>query len=250
MHRLNSILIVEDEVIIAQDMKEILQEVGYNNIHIARNYQQGIEILKDQTIELALLDINLNATETGIDLGCYIGKNNKIPFIYITSYSDEQTIQDVKQTKPSGYIIKPYSKELLLATVEIALYNFYDARNNRHTEIDFNEEENSEMIFNNQLIIKEKNNFFKIKLEDILWFESDKNYILVVTAEKKYTIRCSLKKMLDILPKHMFVRCFKNYIINVYKVEKFSMNSIFINLQEIPISRTAKEAVLKLLKVK
>ena len=248
MHKLNSILIVEDELIIAQDMKEILQEAGYSEIYMARNYQNAVEILKINTIEIAILDINLNSTETGIELGCFISRNYQIPFIYLTSYSDEQTINEVKLTKPSGFIIKPYSKELLLASLEIALYNFYITSADSNTISDYYLENEGDKIINNNLIIKEKNNFHKILLDDILWFESDRNYVFVITTNKKYSTRSSLKKILDILPKQIFVRCFKNYIINVNKVDKFSMNSIFINQQEIPISRSAKEDVLILLK--
>jgi two-component system response regulator LytT len=117
------ILIIEDEILIAQDLKEILEEVGYTQVFRVNNYQKAIDFLAKQPFDLVLLDINLNDSFSGIDIAKYINQNQKIPFIYITSYSDAETIANVKQTKPSAFLLKPYNKSHLLASIEIALFN-------------------------------------------------------------------------------------------------------------------------------
>jgi len=78
-----SILIVEDEVLIAQDLKEILEETGYTEIFKARNYHQAIDALNAHQIDIVLLDINLNDTKSGIDLGNHIHQQLHIPLFIL-----------------------------------------------------------------------------------------------------------------------------------------------------------------------
>lgn len=245
-----NILIVEDEVLIAEDIKQALEEVGYKNIYKSRSYNQAVEILKLNYIDLVLLDVNLKEAYTGIDLGNYINKQYQIPFVYLTSYSDRDTIAEVKLTKPNGFLLKPCTQSLLLASIEIALFTFYDKnpyKNNFETEK--NQNNNFEYIVNNHLLLKEKNYFIKIPLTDILWFESDRNYIDVKTVERKFTIRNSLKKLLEQLPPKVFLKCHKQYVVNSKKITSFSSNNIFINGIQIPIGRKEQEKVLVSLKM-
>lgn len=246
-----SILIVEDEVLIAQDLKEILEEVGYTNILKARKYETAVEILNTNNIDIALLDINLNDSKSGIDLGAYIHQRLKIPFIYITSYSDSATIASVKQTQPSAFLLKPYSKELLLASIEIALFNYASNQNAADKIIDekLDDTSNNDLIINNQLLVKDSHRFIKVLLDDILWFESDKNYIEVKTVQKKHLIRSSLKRLQELLPADKFVKCNKQFIANIQQVDSFSANSIIIKGYQVSISRNEQTDVLKKLKM-
>ena len=245
-----AILIVEDEVLIAQDLKEILEEVGYDEIYKARNYQQAIELINNHNLDLILLDINLNDSKSGIDLAEYINKHFQIPFIYITSYSDAGTIANVKQTRPSGFLLKPYSKDLLLASIEIALFNYSIQQSAAEKPIEnlALAEGETDLVINNHLLIKDNYHFIKIALSDILWFESDNNYVEIKTLQKKFVIRCSLKRLLDQLPITDFVKCHKQFIINIFQVESFKTNEVKIQGVTIPISRNTQDEVLRMLK--
>ncbi len=245
-----SILIVEDEILIAQDLLEILEEVGYQQVYRVSNYNKAIEILNGKSIDLVFLDINLNDSSSGIDLAHYINKHQQIPFIYITSYSDAATIADVKQTMPAGFLLKPYSKDLLLATIEIALFNYSNKHNAANQPIGAKSPltDETDLVINNQLLVKEGHRFIKVPLAEIFWFESDKNYLEVKTLERKYLIRCSLKKLLEHLPEHDFVKCHKQYIININHVKSFSADAVIIYGNEIPIGRNAQEEVIANLK--
>jgi two-component system, LytTR family, response regulator LytT len=241
------ILIVEDDVIIAQDLQEILEDWGYNNIFKARNYAKAVEVLNAENIDLVLLDINLGEDQTGVDLGEYIHQNHQTPFIYITSYSDTDTLTGVKQTFPSGFLLKPYDAKLLQATIEIAFFNYSSKRQPTNNLTDNRVVEN-EFVLNDTLLIKDNYLYVKIPLKDILWFESDKNYVEVKTAQRKYVIRTTLKKLLEALPQNQFVRCHKKYVANIAHVQRFNTSSLIISSFELPISRTEKEGVLRLLK--
>jgi two-component system response regulator LytT len=245
------ILIIEDEILIAQDLKEILEEVGYTQVFRVNNYQKAIEFLTKQPFDLVLLDINLNDSFSGIDIAKYINQNQKIPFIYITSYSDAETISNVKQTKPSAFLLKPYNKSHLLASIEIALFNYSTNLNDDNKNIEHKLDENSDndLIINNHLIIKENYCFIKVPLDDILWFESDKNYVAVKTLPKKYLLRSSLRKLQASLPANKFVKCNKQFIINTHQVESFGSNEVIVKGQAISISRNEQIEVLKRLKM-
>lgn len=244
------ILIVDDEVLIAQDLKEILEEVGYDNIFKAKNYNQAIEILNSTHLDLVLLDINLNDTKSGIDVANFITQNFQTPFIFITSYSDSATISSVKHTHPSGFLLKPYSKNQLLASIEIALFNYSSKTNAAEKPIEskVSDINDNDLFINNHILIKDNYRFVKISFNEILWFESDKNYIEVKTLQKKYIIRSSLKKLSEQLPSNNFIKCYKQFIINVHKVESFGTSTVKINGYEIPISRNTQGDVLKMLK--
>jgi two-component system response regulator LytT len=246
-----SILIVDDEVLIAQDLKEILEEVGYKNVFRAKNYSQAVALLENQNIDLVLMDINLKEELSGIDLSNFINLHKHIPFIYVTSYSDKDTIELVKQTKPAAFLLKPYSKTLLLASIEIALYNYASNINASEESLRYikdNAVEN-DLVINMYLHIKDNYHFIKIPLQDILWFQSDKNYVEVMTTEKKYIIRNSLKRLMEQLPTTDFVKCYKQFIININHVKSFNSYAVEINGHQIPISRTAQEVVFRLLKM-
>lgn len=249
MNKSFNILIVDDEVIIAQDLKETLEAVGYQNVLRAIDFNQAVNILGENTIDLVMLDINLNDTKSGIDLADFINSNYQIPFIYLTSYSDKHTIESLKQTKPDGFLLKPYNETLLLATIEIALFNFYSNQKEDTGVADFFSEEDNEYEFfvGENLIFKDKKYFIKIPLIEVLWFESDKNYVDVKTIDKKYTIRSSLKRIMEHLPDSFF-KCHRQYVVNLKHITAFNSNFISIGGSEIPISRSGQELVLKKLK--
>lgn len=120
----NRVLIVEDEPLIAEDLAEILAQAGYLIAGIAYDGEQAIQILNSTQVDLAILDIDLNSQLNGIHLGTLINQKYQLPFIYLTSFADRGTIQRVKATNPMGYLVKPFDEKTLIATLEIALFNF------------------------------------------------------------------------------------------------------------------------------
>lgn len=115
------ILVVEDEPSINMDICMNLESHGYliaGSTHMAEN---AIEILKKKTVDLVMLDITLAGEMTGIDLGEKLDQEFGIPFIYLTSYSDEATIEKAAHTFPSSYIVKPFKDKDLVPAIRVAL---------------------------------------------------------------------------------------------------------------------------------
>lgn len=119
-----TILIVEDELLIAFDLKEILEEEGYNAIMNIVKVDQAIQFIESENPSLILIDIHLKDKDDGVEIGQYLLKKDTIPFIYITSNSDNITLQRVKETRPHGFIVKPFKPIDVKTTVSIVLNNY------------------------------------------------------------------------------------------------------------------------------
>mgnify|MGYP000597211606 CR=1 FL=1 len=126
----STILVVEDELIIAYDIKGILEQEGYNVIINIVTVPDAIKAIEEHDPILILLDINLKQDIDGISLGHYLLKKDTIPFIYITSFSDNSTIDRVKDSRPHGIIIKPFKPLDIKTTVSVVLNNY------KHKKID------------------------------------------------------------------------------------------------------------------
>ncbi len=117
------ILIVEDEFVVANDLKLTLSEAGYSVIGIANAVDKAEVLMEKQKPDIVLLDIYLKGEKTGIDLAKQLEEVN-IPFIYISANDNQGVLEEVKATKPSGYIVKPFRDQDLLTTLEIARYKY------------------------------------------------------------------------------------------------------------------------------
>ncbi len=121
------ILIVEDELIIAMDLKRQLEKIGYQICGIASSAQEARQLLQHEQPDIVLLDIRLQGKEAGTVIGGELRSVGEIPFIYITSHYDRATVEEAKNTRPNGYLIKPFSTEDVYVAIEIAIMNFAHA---------------------------------------------------------------------------------------------------------------------------
>ena len=115
------VLIVEDEKIVALDTKDMLESLGYSVTAIASFKEEALKKLEETKPDLALLDIRLYGSIAGVEIAEYIRIHHKIPFIYVTAYADENTLERAKTTAPYGYILKPFEEKELHTTIQIAL---------------------------------------------------------------------------------------------------------------------------------
>ncbi|MBF0464157.1 MAG: response regulator [Nitrospirae bacterium] len=116
-----SILIVEDEYIIAADLKMTVMSLGYAVAGMANNGQDAVAIVKTTPIDVVLMDIMLSGELSGIDAAKEIYSNYGIPVIFVTAYTGNDIIEKAIETEPFGYLIKPYTDKELYSAIEIAL---------------------------------------------------------------------------------------------------------------------------------
>jgi len=116
------ILVVEDEVIVAKDIADMLKSQGYDVPAIALSREQAIQKAGQLQPDLVLMDIVLKGDVDGIEAAEQIRRRFDIPVLYLTAYTDEQTVKRAKFTEPFGYITKPFDKRELYTNIEMALY--------------------------------------------------------------------------------------------------------------------------------
>lgn len=125
------VLIVEDEPVIAENIAMYLNNHDFEVSGIAYDSAEAIDQLKTNTPDAVILDINLDSEQDGIDIAAFINDSFRIPYLFLTSYSDKTTLERAKAVKPGGYIVKPFNEKTLQASLEIALSN-HAAENNHH----------------------------------------------------------------------------------------------------------------------
>ncbi len=116
-----SVLIVEDEFAVANDLRRILEKSGYAVSGIAFSVAKALERIEQQRPDLVLLDIHLKGPRTGIDLARLL-THDDIPFVYVSANTNNSILEEVKTTQPYGFIVKPFRERDVLVALEIAHY--------------------------------------------------------------------------------------------------------------------------------
>ena len=242
------ILIVEDNVIIADDMQSMLEEIGYEIVDNVIVYEQAEEVLKSKQVDLVLIDIILASDKTGIDLGKHIREKYNIPFIFVTSNSDRATVENAKTVKPNGYLVKPFEQQDLYTSIEIALSSFnYNekAKDSSDSSPDNGDDKPmSNSVLKDSIFVKKQHLYYRIQFEDIQFIKADNVYLEVNTIDKKFLVRSPLKDYLEKLPANKFYRAHKSYIVNVDHIEAINSKDIMINNNLIPISKEFKQFII------
>ncbi len=213
------ILILEDEVLIAEHIKDYLLSFGMSQIYMAHNKNLALQAIEHIKPDVVLLDMHLQHPLDGIEIANFIDEKGEPPYIFITANADMLIIQKAIHTKAAAYITKPLKKSDLFAAIQITL------KAQTKPEEEF-------------LLIKESNTVIKILVTDILYFESNGNYINIHTKKQKIIARQSLEWIEEQLPGQQFMRIHRSYIVNMSTVDKSSSKSVFIGDTELPISRT------------
>ena len=129
------ILIIEDDPIIATDIKSLLRSEGFHVVGVAKNALRAYDLLKAANPNFAILDIYLGTGPGGIDVAEVIHDQYKIPYIFLTSFSDEETLTAAQEQGPYGYLVKPFQEKTLITTISIAWSNYQ--RLQQQNEINF-----------------------------------------------------------------------------------------------------------------
>ncbi|MCC6372857.1 MAG: response regulator [Bacteroidia bacterium] len=232
------ILIVEDEPFVAMDMSDMLEKMEYQVLQTVGSYEEAVQSLEANRPDFVLIDINLEGKKTGIDLANFIREKYSLPFVYVTSHSDKETVQLTKQTQPNGYVVKPFEAADLYTTIESALANYNMGRTGTASS------ETPTKMLSDSLFVKTDKNFVKIKIDDILWLQSDGNYLYLFTDKKKSIVRSTFKDFMQNLPVADFIQIHKSYIVNIHKIDSFTHDELSIHNTQLPLSRFYKDELL------
>ena len=118
------LLIVEDEGIVGLNIQRRLEGLGYKVVANVSSGEEAIEAAQESHPDLVLMDIKLEGNVDGIEAAAEIRDRFQIPIVYLTAYTNEETLNRAKLTEPYGYILKPFEARDLATTIEVALYKY------------------------------------------------------------------------------------------------------------------------------
>lgn len=231
---------MEDELIVAYDIRKLLEEIGYECLEPCTDHAEAVTALTEHRPDIALLDINLGGKKDGVDIARHIRANMDIPVIFLTANSDPATVERAKEVLPDAYLVKPFQKAHLFTAIEVALF----AHERRRTE---ELRRAPAKLAQNALFVKDGQYFHKIGYDDVLFLSSNQNYVTVHTAARKYLVRATMHDYMEHVDPLRIVRVHRSYAVNIDKVDKINSATIFVAGNEIPMSKNYGDDLLRML---
>jgi len=240
------ILIVEDELLYADQLDMLCEQLGYEVVGICEDAFSALDTFHREQPDLLLSDINLVGEIDGIQLAEKVHAQQNTPVIFITSLQDDKTFARAQSTLPVAFIVKPFNQLQLQRSIELAVSRLSEEPND---SVNF-EEEDAQLA--NSFFVKVRNRLEKVKLKDILYIEADGRYSMIHTLEaRKYAVRIPISELAEKLDNQTFLRSHRSYISNLDWLESVDVGDMVIKLKggEVPLSKGFKEEVLHKLKL-
>ena len=212
-------VIVEDDFIVADHLKMILESYDVHVLSIIDNVSDAIDSL-EKKVDFYFVDIRLSNNGNGIELGKRLDEKG-VPFAYVSANNEITTLREAAVTNPIAYLTKPYKEIDILALLEV-----YKAKKHKET-----------------IVFRGSNNKNEIvEVNSILYCISDGSYVEIFTTDKRYFERISL---VDLEAKlgSKFIRSHRSYLINSDHISGYSSNYLHIGDEKVPISRSHKVEV-------
>ena len=242
------LLLVEDEAVLALDLRATLRAEGYDVVGIASTGPQALALFEQHpAIGGVLCDIQLQGPWDGIETARQLLARRPVPLLYLTALADQPTLDRALLTQPAAYLPKPVSTASLRAALALALHTVArpvpvaapaapgpDALT-RDTILQLDD----------HVFIKEGPDFVRIPLADILLLEADNTYTTLRTPTRRHALRLTLGAVLERLQVPQLVRVHRSFALNIQRVERFSDADVTVAGQAVPLGRQYREAFLR-----
>jgi two-component system, LytTR family, response regulator LytT len=226
------ILIAEDEAIIAESLYQVLLQLGYAPFEPAATSEEAIEYINSFMPDIAVVDIHIGEHFSGFKVAGALNKKN-IPFIFLTALYDKETVSMAQQFNPAAYLVKPFNKENLFATIELAVGKHMDKKR--------------EVNLLPQLVfVKNGNQSISLPPAEITHLEAANKYVTIyLSSTKKILVRGTLNELTDQLRVISLVQVHKSFVVNLQHVKAVKYDELLINGCTVPVGRTYREELKK-----
>jgi len=245
MSKKTTILIVEDEMIIAANIALQLNTLGYEVSGIVPRGEEALIHIKEHEPDILLLDINLKGQLDGIQTAEIMQQTHNIPIIYLTANIDDEHFGRAKKTNPYGFISKPFKKLDLQRVIELTINNVNNKETQQKETKQTEAQETESLILNDSIFVRHNNAMVKVNIKDIFYIEAERNYCRIHSKDKEYLLVMTLKDMDEKLPNRHFLRVHRSFIINLSQIDEIASSHIVIAKKAIPVSKPLKEELLK-----
>ena len=231
MNRIFTCIIIDDEPPALRVLEKFIQQLKEVRLIASSSKPiEALDLIREHQPDIIFLDIQMPDL-TGIQLSKLIGYDASI--IFTTAYA--QFAVEGFQVSAVDYLLKPIAFPRFLEAVEkVKIKNSFKKQNIKTTPEDY-------------FFVKTdgKNKFAKVKLSEILYVESIKNYVIIHTENEQLVTYNTLKSMQESLPRRKFIKIHKSYIIALDKVEKTESYTVWVNGNDLPLGDTYKRAFFK-----
>ncbi|HFA47868.1 MAG TPA: response regulator transcription factor [Bacteroidetes bacterium] len=236
------ILITEDELLYANQLEILVEEMGYQCAGVADNAHDALGLAIATEPDLLLMDIHLKGPKDGIETAALIRKHLPVPLIFITSITSDEVFERAKKTGPAAFIQKPFDAKQLQRSIELAI--------GRSAGLPATPPVSSwqkDLLHNGHFYLKSKNRLEKVSAADILFIEIKNRDCTLTTKTGAITVRMSLADIMDKLPVRGFLQTHRSFVINETHISAvdLSMNKVEIGKHKVPISKTFRNGLLQ-----
>ena len=226
-----NILILEDELLIAEDVSEVIEELGHQTFAICKSMSEVKRSLELGHPDIALLDIRVQGDDDGVAIGEWLLKEHQIPGIFLTSHSDKTTVTNALKSNPLGYLVKPVRQNDLFVALQMAEKQLKESKRAEQPEV----------------LIKIGGLKKKVNVHDITHIESDNNYTNIYINGQKHTSSKVLKYWLEETELSGFIRIHRSYAVNPSRIVGVKAGILELGKVSLPIGRKYKNEIEKAL---
>lgn len=235
------VLIVEDELIAAIDLKETLELAGHKVIAIARNFDEVTKAVIQTLPDIALMDIKLKDSKVdGVSIAKELKSKYSFPIIFLTGDQDKETFNRAKETLPSAYILKPFKPNELPYQVELAYHHF----KNQSSPINPKQTDN--------IYLPSSKGLTKINKNDVVYLKANGSYvnIFLKNEPKSLLFSMNLGYLAQFFPEN-FYQISRSYVINLDYIERLDNQKVKLKgvVEPVQIPESKKAALFKILPI-
>ena len=238
-----NILIIEDYIITATDLKETLEKHGHRVTAIAKNHGEAVRAIEREIPDLMLVDIILrNSAQDGIETAKEIVSNYSIPVIFLTANSESSTFERAKVVNPAAYLFKPFRNKELVFQIELAYSHFQ-----------LNKQEDDNPTWSESIFLPYKKGHQRIKKSDVLCLKADRAYVWIFVKEEKnpFMFSMNLGYLSQFFTSTNFYQISRSYIVNLNFLHRFDSENIYLNHfnLSIPLPQNRRTDLMKRLAI-
>lgn len=220
------ILTIEDDLLIAEDLKYKLTQLGYEVLGNARSGEEAIAKARSFLPEIIIADIMIDGDIDGIETISKVFEFHQCPVIYLTANSESATVKKAMQTHPAAFLIKPFKISEFTINIDLAIANF-KAKHRQPEPV------------KGSIFVPDKFLYHRVYKNEIIYVEADGAYVKVMTERKKYQLTTNLKTFMAQFEHPDFFRVSRKHLINMEKVDRINGNMLYLkgaDAQEYPIT--------------
>jgi len=244
-----NVLVVEDDRLLAENIKQTLTKEGFSVSGVARNLKEAVDIMKRNVIDIALIDIQLDGPEDGVATATELLRIKWIPIIYITAHTPLEMDERMKKTLPAAFLEKPLRVRELAVQIELALHNF-----------GVGNLPSAYQLPSEQLFLPADKGHIGVKIREILYLKADRVYSQLFLSEKEFSriypgrtyghvlILSNMGSVFRRLPADFYLLS-RSLVINLNHLARVDSNRLFMQQHEIPIPEGRRKDLIDRLAV-